>query len=155
MTQAVCSPPCSPGRYIHGLSALVLQRRKFTFSAKSPRFTQEIELSPSLSIPPETVCTGSLCPVHSIKRHSFQHEEGLWKTEHSSRQQINAGPECWRLESRQTWTKIRPSCWTVIRNIAAAELGTRGILSLQLCQGKVMLFLQRKQHPRVTSGIQL
>lgn len=58
-----------------------------------PRFTQQIELNTSLSIPPETVGTGSLCPVHSIKRHSFLHEEGLWNTEHSSRQQINAGPE--------------------------------------------------------------
>lgn len=64
----------------------------------------------------------------------------------------------WRLESRQTETEIRPNCWAVTRNIAATELGTRGIISLQLCQGKVRLFLQRrchKQHPRVTSGIQL
>lgn len=41
----------------------------------------------------KTVCTGSLWPVLSIKRRSFLHEEGLWNTEHSSRQQINAGPE--------------------------------------------------------------
>lgn len=101
----------------------------------------------------------SLCPVHSIERHSFQCVEGLWKTAF-----LQAADKCWtrvsgwRLESRQTWTKIRPDCWTVTRNIVAAKLGTRGILSLQLCQEKVRLFLQRrchKQHPRVTSGIEL
>lgn len=77
---------------------------------------------------------------------------------------LKAADKCWtrvngqRLEPRQTGTKIRPNCWTVTRNIAAAELGTRGILSLQLCQGKARLFLQRRchmHHPRVTSGIQL
>lgn len=85
-------PTLLPGRYIHGLTALVLQRRKFTFSANSPCFPQQTELSPSLSTPLKTVGTGSLCPVHSIKRHIFQHEERRWETEHSSRQQINAGP---------------------------------------------------------------
>lgn len=55
----------------------------------------------------------------------------------------------WRLESRQTGTKVRPNCWTVTRNIAAAVLGTRGILSLQLCQGKARLFLQRRCHSTI------
>lgn len=58
---------------------------------KSPCFTQQIELSPSRSIPVETVCT--VC-VQSIPSRGTA--SNVWKgfgKQHSSRQQINAGPE--------------------------------------------------------------
>lgn len=89
LTTAVCSPPCSPGPTSMGSQHWFCRGESSPFQQRA-RFTQQIELSPSLSIPPETVCTGRLCPVHSIKRHSFLHEERLWKTAF-----LKAADKCW------------------------------------------------------------
>lgn len=64
----------------------------------------------------------------------------------------------WSLNLDKLRLKIRHNCWAVTSTIAAAKLGARGILCLQLSQGEERPFLQKrcykvahKQCPRVTS----
>lgn len=138
LTRAVCSPPCSPGPTSMGSQHWFCRGESSPFQQRACVLHNKLNSAQALVFHQKlSAQEGCVQSIPSRGTASYM-RKGSGK-QHSSRQQINAGPELvaggW-----QTWTKIRPDCWTDTRNIGADELGTKEILSLQLFQGKTSCF---------------